>query len=144
MLKNKDHILKNYIVENRNKAIHDLHPPAPKDLSNTPDHHKNFGKVPNYLNKYKHEADERVERLRRQEEESKIPPGTRLMGEEERMSTLQDLLTTKKDLINMLERMPIANRTQAAERRKKELEEKLMRIERAVETFSKKVVYIAL
>lgn len=100
--------------------------------------------MPNYLNKYKHEADERAERLRRQEEESKIPPGTRLMGEEERMSTLQDLLTTKKDLINMLERMPIANRTQAAERRKKELEEKLMRIERAIETFSKKVVYIAL
>jgi hypothetical protein len=100
--------------------------------------------VPNYLNKYKHEADERAERIRRQEEESKIPPGTRLMGEEERMSTLQDLLTTKKDLINMLERMPIANRTQAAERRKKELEEKLMRIERAIETFSKKVVYIAL
>jgi hypothetical protein len=100
--------------------------------------------VPNYLNKYKHEADERAERIRRQEEESKIPPGTRLMGEEERMSTLQDLLATKKDLINMLERMPIANRTQAAERRKKELEEKLMRIERAIETFSKKVVYIAL
>lgn len=100
--------------------------------------------MPNYLNKYKHEADERAERIRRQEEESKIPPGTRLMGEEERMSTLQDLLTTKKDLINMLERMPIANRTQAAERRKKELEEKLMRIERAIETFSKKVVYIAL
>jgi hypothetical protein len=66
------------------------------------------------------------------------------MGEEERMSTLQDLLATKKDLINMLERMPIAQRTQAAERRKKELEEKLMRIERAIETFSKKVVYIAL
>jgi hypothetical protein len=35
-------------------------------------------------------------------------------------------------------------RTQAAERRKKELEEKLMRIERALETFSKKTVYIAL
>jgi hypothetical protein len=40
------------------------------------------------LNKYKHEADERAERIRKQEEESKIPPGTRLMGEEERMSTL--------------------------------------------------------
>jgi len=78
------------------------------------------------------------------EEESKIPAGTRLMSEEERLSTLQDLQVTKKELTNMLERMPIANRTQAAERRKKELEEKLMRIERAIETFSKKVVYIAL
>jgi DNA-directed RNA polymerase subunit H (RpoH/RPB5) len=78
------------------------------------------------------------------EEESKIPAGTRLMSEEERLSTLQDLQVTKKELTNMLERMPIANRTQAADRRKKELEEKLMRIERAIETFSKKVVYIAL
>jgi len=78
------------------------------------------------------------------EEESKIPAGTRLMSEEERVSTLQDLQVTKKELTNMLERMPITNRTQAAERRKKELEEKLMRIERAIETFSKKVVYIAL
>jgi len=78
------------------------------------------------------------------EEEAKIPAGTRLMSEDERVSTLQDLQVTKKELTNMLERMPITNRTQAAERRKKELEEKLMRIERAIETFSKKVVYIAL
>jgi len=96
------------------------------------------------LNKYKHEADERAERIRKQEEESKIPPGTRLMSEEERVATLNDLQATKRDITNMLERMPIANRSLAADRRKKELEEKLSRIERAIETFSKKVVYIAL
>jgi hypothetical protein len=66
------------------------------------------------------------------------------MGEEERLQTLADLQRTKQEISTMLERMPIANRTQAAERRKKELEEKLMRIERAIETFSKKTVYIAL
>ncbi len=66
------------------------------------------------------------------------------MGEEERLQTLADLKRTKQEISTMLERMPIANRTQAAERRKKELEEKLMRIERAIETFSKKTVYIAL
>jgi len=66
------------------------------------------------------------------------------MGEEERLQTLNDLQRTKLEINTMLERMPIANRTQAAERRKKELEEKLMRIERAIETFSKKTVYIAL
>jgi hypothetical protein len=42
------------------------------------------------------------------EEESKIPPGTRLMGEEERLSTLADLEATKKEVQNMLERLPIA------------------------------------
>lgn len=96
------------------------------------------------MNKYKHEADERADRIKRQEEESKIPAGTRLMSDEERVGTLNDLQTTKRDITNMLERMPIANRSLAADRRKKEMEEKLMRIERAIETFSKKVVYIAL
>jgi DNA-binding transcriptional MerR regulator len=66
------------------------------------------------------------------------------MGEEERQQTLQELYITKREITTLLEKMPIANRTQAAERRMKELEEKLMRIERAIETFSKKVVYIAL
>lgn len=50
---------KNYISENRNRVVHELHPPPLKEPSLTPDHHKNFGKVPNYLNKYRHEADER-------------------------------------------------------------------------------------
>jgi Calmodulin-binding len=66
------------------------------------------------------------------------------MSEEERVATLNDLQATKRDITNMLERMPIANRSLAGDRRKKELEEKLSRIERAIETFSKKVVYIAL
>ena len=85
-----------------------------------------------------------MEMIRREEEESKIPPGTRLMGEEERMQTLEDLNTTKKELTRLLERMPIAARTMAAERRRKEYEEKLFKVERAIETFSKRTVYVAL
>lgn len=78
--------------------IHELHPPQHAEHQNIADHHKNFGKIPNYINKYKHEVEERVERLRRMEEEAKIPPGTRLMGEEERLSTLQELQATKKEI----------------------------------------------
>ena len=96
------------------------------------------------INKFKNEAEEKFESRKRQEEEAKIPPGTRLMDEEERLQTLGDLHQTKKELNTMLERMPRAIRTLAAERRKKEFEEKLTRIERAIETFSKKTVYIAL
>lgn len=66
------------------------------------------------------------------------------MGEEERIKTLEDLHVTKKEINNMLERMPIAGKSFVLERKKKELEDKLMRIERAIETFSKKTVYIAL
>lgn len=68
-----------------------MHPPALHDSPNTLEKHRNFGKIPNYINKYKNEAEERVELRRRMEEEAKIPPGTRLMGEEERLQTLADL-----------------------------------------------------
>lgn len=81
---------------------------------------------------------------KREEEEASIPPGTRLMGEDERIQTLEDLNNTKKELNNILERMPIANNTLSLQRRRKEYEEKLFKIERAIETFSKKTVYIGL
>lgn len=81
---------------------------------------------------------------KREEEEAMIPPGTRLMGEDERIQTLEDLNNTKKELNNILERMPIANNTLSLQRRRKEYEEKLFKIERAIETFSKKTVYIGL
>ena len=54
-----------------------------------------------------------MEQLRREEEEAKVPPGTRLMGEDERLETLADLNATKKELSNILERLPIANNTLA-------------------------------
>lgn len=85
-----------------------------------------------------------IERIRREEEEAKIPQGTRKMGENERLRTLEDLEVSRKEINTLLERMPVCNRTVALDRRKKELEEKLMRIERAIDTFSKKTVYIAL
>lgn len=81
---------------------------------------------------------------KREEEEASIPPGTRLMGEDERIQTLEELNNTKKELNNILERMPIANNTLSLQRRRKEYEEKLFKIERAIETFSKKTVYIGL
>ena len=37
---------KNYIADNRNKAIFELKPPAPHE-SPSQDKHKNYGKVPN-------------------------------------------------------------------------------------------------
>lgn len=65
--------------------------------------------MPNYLNKMQKQKEEEIERRRQEEEESKLPPGTRLMPEDERLRTLEDLYQTKKDIINMLEKMPLAN-----------------------------------
>ena len=44
----------------------------------------------------------------------------------------------------MLEKLPLGNNSLALQKRKKELEDRLNRIEKAIETFSKKIVYIAI
>ena len=78
-----------------------------------------------------------------EEERQKIPPGTRLMPEEERLETLRDLQESHKEINTALEKLPIISKTLAMEKHKKALEEKMHRVSRAIETFSKKTVYVA-
>ena len=78
-----------------------------------------------------------------EEERARHPPGTRLMPEEERLETLKDLKESKKEINTAIEKMPVVSRTIAGERHRRELEDKLVRIERAIQTFEKKVVYVA-
>ena len=66
------------------------------------------------------------------------------MSESERQNTLAELADSKREVNILMEKLPIGSTTLTAQRRRKELEEKLLRIERAIETFSKKTVYIAL
>jgi hypothetical protein len=66
------------------------------------------------------------------------------MPESERVATLSDLRSNHQEVINMLERMPISMRTQQMARKKEELEAKLQQTEKAIEMFSKKVVYVAM
>jgi len=68
------------------------------------------------------------------------------MPEEERVETLKDLQAARMETRNTLERMPVtgAGRSQKLEKAKRELEEKLARLERAIETFSKQTVYVAM
>lgn len=46
---------------------------------------------PYSINKYRNEQEEEKARQLQEIEDAKIPPGTRLMGEEERVRTLEDL-----------------------------------------------------
>lgn len=64
------------------------------------------------------------------------------MPEDERQSTLADLQMAKKATNDQLERLPIAVKSLKMAEHRKELEEKLTRLERAIETFSKKKVYV--
>lgn len=78
-----------------------------------------------------------------EEEKAKHPPGTRLMPEQERLDTLRDLKESRKEINVAIEKLPVVSRTIAGERHKKDLEDKLVRVDRAIDTFEKKTVYVA-
>jgi hypothetical protein len=104
--------------------------------------HKNYGKVPTYINKYNQQRENEIRQKTIDEENAKLPPGTRLMPEEERLSTLTDLKASKKATNDKLERLPIQIKSLKVAALKRELEDKMTRLERAIETFSKQKVYV--
>jgi hypothetical protein len=138
-------IQKNYIRENRQLIIENKIPLKHKqngeDLIQN-NKHKDYGKVPEYIKKYELERELKKEELKRQEEASNYPKGTKLLSEEERISTLNGLLENKKEITNQLEKMPITTRTNSIRIRKEELLNKLEEIEKAIEMFSKKQVFV--
>ena len=76
------------------------------------------------------------------EENKKIPAGTRLLSEEERLETLEDLKQSRKEVNNGLEKLPVVSRTIMTEKHRKDLLDKLTRIDKAIDTFNKPIVYI--
>ena len=60
------------------------------------------------------------------------------MPEEERLETLRDLEANKKDINDALMKMPISMASQGLQRRKTELEQKLIQVDKAIEMMSKK------
>lgn len=65
------------------------------------------------------------------------------MNEEERVSTLEELKKSKNEILDILKNMPLSMRTDALKNKKRELELKLVDVEKAISTFSRKVVYVA-
>lgn len=66
------------------------------------------------------------------------------MSDEERLATLADLTQAKKATTDQLERMPVSIRSQRVIEQKRELEEKINRLEKAIATFSKPKVFVAI
>jgi hypothetical protein len=102
----------------------------------------NYGKTPKYIEKYKEEAKEKQEFKLEQRAAKMRPPGTRVLPENERIETLEKLEQNKKEVIAIMNQLPISMRTENLKKHKIELENKLTEIERAIETFSRKVVYV--
>lgn len=58
--------------------------------------HKHFGKVPHYIERIKTEMKMTMEKKLEERAKAKMPPGTRLMLENERISTLEELQRQKQ------------------------------------------------
>ena len=138
-------IQKNYIRENRKLVIENRVPLKYKKIEepkNNDVKHKDFGKVPLYIKKYELEREIKKEEMKKMEEMAKYPKGTKLLTEEERLNTLNGLIENKKEITNKLEKMPITTRTNSIRERKEELFKKLEEIDKAIEMFSKKKVFV--
>ena len=66
------------------------------------------------------------------------------MSEEERQETLRDLMEARNKTNVQLEKLPVVAHSAKMERNKEELEEKIARLKRGIETFSKPTVYVAM
>ena len=136
-------IHKNYIRENRQLVMDNKVPSKNKFVEEKNDvKHKDYGKVPDYIKKYEIEREQQKEEKKKQQEASKYPKGTKLLSEEERVSTLNGLINSRKEMINLIEKMPITTRTLSIQNKKEELIKKIEEVEKAIEMFSKKQVFI--
>ena len=75
-------------------------------------------------------------------EAMKRPPGTKVLPEADRISTLESLHANKKEVTKLLNQMPISMRTESLRRQKIELEHKLIEIDKAIEMFSRRLVFV--
>ena len=104
--------------------------------------HKEYGKTPKYIENMRKENEKKKEIEKIKKETAKYPKGTRLLSEEERISTLEKLKQSKEDINKVIEKLPITCDSQAFSNKKDELFKKLDEIENAIETFSKKKVFV--
>eukprot|EP00798_Chlamydomonas_sp_ICE-L_P005389 gene5389-5611_t len=98
---------------------------------------KDYGRVPSYLLDRKVAMQERMEEEQRSKEAANVPPGMRLMAEEERVETLSILKRNKEEIEKSLWALPLRIETPGQIRRKAELDLRLQEIEDAFKIFSR-------
>jgi hypothetical protein len=59
------------------------------------------------------------------------------MPEEERMATLNMLQQSRMEVQQMMEKLPLSAQSMAAQKRRKDLEDKMQELERSITTFSR-------
>jgi hypothetical protein len=70
------------------------------------------------------------------------PPGTRLLSEEEKAESIQDLTDQKEEITARLARLPLRLESPSLIREKKMMELELDEIEKSIEQLKKKYVFV--
>ena len=76
----------------------------------------NYGKTPKYIEEFKNEAKKKEDDRIEAKAAMKRPPGTKVLPEEERIATLEQLAANKKEVTKLLNQMPISMRTESLRR----------------------------
>lgn len=135
---------RDFIAENRMGAAAPLR--APRADKQEPNYmqKKDFGQVPNYLLERKMQMAADVEAQQRAKEAALIPPGMRLLPEDERLETLAILAKNREEVERAIQHLPLRIETLSAIRRKEDLERRLKEIEEAQKIFSRPKVLVHL
>ena len=138
----------NYLYENRKlisnlpKKKHNHSPSTTNTNGNTTPFHKNYGKTPSYISKFKDEEKQKQAYLSYIKQQKQFPPGTHLLPEHERQDTLNRLIERKQHLQSLLEKFPITNRSSTIQSQRESLYNQLDDIDKSISTFSSKRVFI--
>ena len=134
---------KNFIAANALSVIHapaSVPPPEPAPVPL----HSAFGRVPAYLTARNAEMAAKRDAEKAAKAARAIPAGMRLVGEEERLATLERLRENFRAVEKEVMALPLRCETVSRKRHKAELEARLKDLEDAIALFSKKTVYITL
>ena len=101
-------------------------------LEEIPILHKDFGKMPEYLEKRKKEIKEQKEMEIIKQKEKNLPSGFKLLSEEERKKRLDILNDEKAKLEQELFKLPIARISERQKKAKAEIEKSLYEIEEKI------------
>ena len=109
-----------------------IKPSSSPMLDGVPLLHKDFGKMPEYLEKRKQEIKEEKEMELLREKEKKLPSGYKILSEEERQQRLNNLKNQKRELEEELYKLPIARLSMKQKKTKETIEKSLFDIEEKI------------
>ena len=109
-----------------------MKPSSSPMLDGVPLLHKDFGKMPEYLEKRKQEIKEAKEIEILREKEKKLPSGYKMLSEEERQERLNNLKNQKRELEEELYKLPIARLSMKQKKAKETIEKALFDIDEKI------------